>query len=109
GRPGAERQEGHGQAHAGHQGRARGGHRREARVEARRGGLGRMSELSLSFEVELTRRDLHRGFLRTIALYGAGARLLPIVVVLALLVAVDAAVTLAAGRPLEEHHLGFGA
>lgn len=67
-----------------------------------------MSELSVRFEVTLRRGDLVRGFLRAIALYGAGARLLPIVAVLITLVAGDAVVALASGRSLEEHHLGFG-
>ncbi|NLY92514.1 MAG: YcxB family protein [Myxococcales bacterium] len=67
-----------------------------------------MSELRVELEVDLRRGDLFRGFLRTIALYGAGARLLPIVVVLVALVAGDAAYLLSTGRPLEVHHLGFG-
>ena len=67
-----------------------------------------MSRLAVDLEVELRRSDLFRGFLRTIAWYGAGARLLPIVVVLVALVAIDAAASLARGAPLEEHHLGFG-
>jgi hypothetical protein len=67
-----------------------------------------MSELRVELEVELRRADLVRGYLRAIARYGAGARLLPIVTVLILLVAMDAAYTLSQGRPLEEHHVGFG-
>jgi hypothetical protein len=67
-----------------------------------------MSELRVELDVELRRADLVRGYLRAIVRYGAGARLLPIVIVLIVLVAADAAYTLVQGRPLEEHHLGFG-
>jgi hypothetical protein len=67
-----------------------------------------MSALEVTFEVELRRADLVRGYARTIARYGSGARLLPIVALLVLLVAADAIYTLAQGRPLEEHHIGFG-
>jgi hypothetical protein len=67
-----------------------------------------MSELKVAIEVDLRRADLVRGYARAIARYGAGARLLPIVGVLVLLVVADAVFTIGSGRPLEEHHLGFG-
>lgn len=66
-----------------------------------------MSELRTDFKVELGRGDLFRGYLRTILLYGNGARLLPVVAAVLLFIVFDAGRAIFRGEGLGLLHIGF--